>query len=224
MSRSAGYFLVLEGIDGSGSTTQAHRLVEHFSALGYTARFTCEPSSGHVGKLLRAALEKRLPAISGQGAHRFDWGTLALLFAADRLDHLAAEVEPALARGEIVVSDRYTLSSFVYQSLTAAADSDALPWLRALNQRAREPDLCLVLDVPANEAAKRRERRGGAEELFDDLELQRRLAAGYARGAELAPGQPQVAVDGVGAPEVVTARLLAAIVERFPELGSALRQ
>jgi len=212
-----GYFIVLEGIDGSGSTTQAQRLVQHFTERGKVARFTCEPSVGHVGKLLRAAIERRLQ--DEGGSHRFDWATMALLFAADRLDHLATEVVPALDRGEIVVCDRYTLSSLVYQSLTAPQGQAVLPWIAALNERAILPDACIVLQVPAAEAAKRRHSRGGAEELFEGKTLQERLADGYARAGEFAPGQPLSWVDGVGEPERVTEQLLACLVERFPELG-----
>ncbi len=215
----SGYFLVVEGIDGSGSTTQAKRLVDRFVSLGHVARFTFEPSQGSVGRLLRSALEGRLTGADGVTPHRFDWATLALLFAADRLDHVASEVLPALGRGEIVVSDRYLLSSFVYQSLTAAQGVEALPWLRALNREAVEPDLCLVLDVPADVAAGRRESRGGAEELFEASELQRRFAAGYARADELAPGQTLRHVDGTGPLDDVTERLFAAVLARYPELG-----
>src|SRR5262249_58217852 len=91
--------VVLEGLDGAGTTTQTSRLIEHLRARGRDAHATREPSDGPIGRLLRAFLA---------GAHGpVDATTMALLFAADRADHLAREVEPALARGAIVVSDRW---------------------------------------------------------------------------------------------------------------------
>ena len=142
-----GRFIVLEGVDGCGSTTQTKRLVEALATRGYDARSTCEPSDGPVGALIRQALEKRLRDARGE-ARRFDWATLALLFAADRLDHVEATIAPALAAGAIVISDRYTLSSLVYQSVTAPSGSEEpLAWIHELNRAARAPDLTIVLDV-----------------------------------------------------------------------------
>jgi dTMP kinase len=204
--------IVLEGIDGSGTTTQSRRLVEALRQKGRDARHTFEPTPGPVGALIRALLEKRVLDPSGARPRAMRAETLALLFAADRLDHLDSLVLPALAEGAIVVSDRYDLSSFVYQSATSEAGTDNLPWLKALNRAARRPDLTIVLDVPFEEAKARRESRGGAEELFDADSLQRRLAAAYARAEELVPGERLVHVSGVGEPAAVTERLLSAVL------------
>lgn len=217
-ARAKGRFIVLEGVDGCGSTTQTRRVVERLQSAGRDARSTCEPSEGPVGKLIRAALERRLTASDGS-ARRFDWSTLALLFAADRLDHVESSVAPALAEGAAVVSDRYTLSSIVYQSVTAPGVPDAVAWISSLNRAALRPDLTVVLDVPADLAAERRRARGGPEELFDALSLQERLAAAYARAEELAPEQRIVHVSGVGGVEEVTDRLLEAVFRALPELA-----
>jgi dTMP kinase len=219
VSTLRGRFIVLEGVDGCGSTTQTRQLVAALGASGRAARATCEPSDGPLGTLIRAALERRLTASDGKTPKRLDWATLALLFAADRLDHVASVVEPALAEGAAVVSDRYTLSSIVYQSVTAPGVDDAVQWISSLNRVAIRPDLTLVLDVPVELAAERRRARGGPEELFDALSLQERLAAAYAQAEQLSPAERIVHVSGVGPVEAVTERLLAALFAALPDLG-----
>src|SRR4051794_7439187 len=99
-------FIVFEGLDGAGTTTQAQRLVEALRAAGLPAHFTREPSDGPIGTLLRQALTRRLTLPEGR---RLTPETLALLFAADRMDHLAAEIEAQQARGTWIVCDRYVL-------------------------------------------------------------------------------------------------------------------
>lgn len=178
----AGRFIVLEGIDGSGTTTQAHQLVASLEAAGQSARFTCEPSSGPIGRQIRQLLG------GGGDEPSRAWDTLALLFAADRLDHVAREIRPALAAGTTVVCDRYDLSSLAYQSATALPGQDPLPWIRALNQRAPRPHLTLVLDVDPDIAEARRIARGLPQELFERRDLQRRLAQLYAGAEQLVPG------------------------------------
>lgn len=201
-----GSFIVLEGIDGAGTTTQTARLSARLSELGHRAHATCEPSRGPLGQYLRAVLT------GADGAPRLGWESLALLFAADRLDHVQREIEPLLASGTTVVSDRYDLSSLAYQSATAPEGEAVLPWIRALNQRARRPDLTLVLEVAPELAAERRSVRGGAPELFDDLALQRRLASLYARAEELVPGDRVLHVPAHGSIEDVHATLLAYVL------------
>jgi dTMP kinase len=210
-SRGArGRFIVLEGIDGSGTTTQAQALVAGLEASGRPARFTHEPSKGPVGRLLRQLL-----VANGEGPS-LDWSGMALLFAADRLEHVAREIRPALSAGVTVICDRYDLSSLAYQSATAPAGEAPLPWLRAINQHALRPDLTLVLDVAPELAASRRARRGEPEELFEGGDLQRRLAAIYARAEELVPGDRLVHIRAEASIEVVYAELLRAITQAFP--------
>lgn len=210
---SRGRFIVLEGIDGSGTTTQARRLVEALEARGEPTLLTCEPTSGPVGALLRQALQKKLLADDGAAARRLDWTTLALLFAADRLDHLHQVVVPALEAGRTVVSDRYVLSSLAYQSVTSPEGPESLPWIRELNRHAPPPDLTLVLDVDEAVAAERRALRGGPPELFEVREIQRKLADFYARAGEVVPTWPLVHVPD-GTPDQVFERLLRAAVGR----------
>ncbi|HLL53606.1 MAG TPA: dTMP kinase, partial [Myxococcaceae bacterium] len=100
-----GRFFVLEGLDGAGTTTQCERLASELRSRGFRVLVTREPSDGPVGTMIRQALTGRLGMPGGNGPLAPE--TLALLFAADRADHLHARVRPALERGEIVISDRY---------------------------------------------------------------------------------------------------------------------
>jgi dTMP kinase len=207
MSDTSGTLVVLEGIDGSGTTTQRERVAARLRARGRQVHETREPSDGPIGKLARSLLAE----VPGQ-PRTVDAASLALLFAADRLEHLTREIEPALARGELVLCDRYVVSSWVYQSL----DCDPA-WVRTLNERARWPDLTLVFDLPAELAlarvAARRAATGEPVERFDQAETQRRLAAGYLEALELdLPGL--VRIDASASIEAVTAAVLAAIDAR----------
>jgi dTMP kinase len=204
-----GRFIVLEGIDGSGTTTQSKRLAEELERRGAPALWTCEPTAGPVGKLIRQALQRRLTAEDGATPRSLSWSALALLFAADRIDHVDAVVEPALAQGRTVIRDRYVLSSLAYQSVTSPEGEAAVPWIRALNARAIRPDLTIVLDVPEDVAAERRALRGGPPELFEIRDVQRRLAEAYARAEELVPEDRVVHVPD-GAPDTVFAAILRA--------------
>jgi dTMP kinase len=197
MSAGAGRFVVLEGIDGSGTTTQALRLAEALRDDGHAVLSTHEPSDGPIGVILRQALTHRLVGLSDRA--------LALLFAADRLHHLATVVEPALAEGKVVVSDRYVLSSLAYQGMRLP-----LAWVESLNAAARPADLTLYLGVDARTAAGRRRGRGGTEELFDADEVQRAVARAYGRVIRKhARAQRVVRVDGRGAPDQVAREILA---------------
>jgi dTMP kinase len=123
--------------------------------------------------------------------------TMALLFAADRVDHLESEILPNLADGVTVISDRYVHSSIAYQSLTAAGDQrEALEWVKLVNSRARPPDCVLLLEVSPEEASRRRMERGGREEIYDDKDLQRRLAAFYSELPGRFPEHKIVVIDG----------------------------
>jgi dTMP kinase len=213
-----GTFIVVEGIDGAGTTTHSRLLAKSLKTPTREVVLTCEPTNGPVGGLIRQILQRRLFVADATGPRGFAWSTLALLFAADRLDHLQSVVVPALADGSIVVSDRYYLSSLAYQSATAPADPGVLPWIRALNARAIRPDLTIVLDVPAEIAAERRRNRGGVEEVFENRPLQDRLVSVYAEAEELVPGDRLVHVSGVGDAPDVAKRILAAVAEAFPAL------
>jgi dTMP kinase len=207
-----GVFIVFEGIDGAGTTTQAERYAAHLRSRKRMVRVTREPSGGPVGSLIRLVLTQRLSFPAANNAE-----TMALLFAADRLDHNEVDIAPHLRDGSVVISDRYDLSSLAYQSATVlglegqAASEQVVRWIRELNKHAMRPDVTVVLDVSPAVADHRRRVRGGMLELFDDADLQARLAQAY-RGAEaLVPGDRVVHVDGDGTPDEVAGAVAAAL-------------
>lgn len=195
-------FIVLEGIDGSGTTTQLDRLAAHLSARGRRVHTTREPSQGPIGRLLREILlgGHRLP--DGAGV---DGLAMALLFAADRRDHLTREIEPALGAGLDVISDRYLLSSLAYQ----AQEADRA-WVAGLARDLRPADVTIVLDVPVAVAAARRRAAGRPDERYDADEMQARVAARYRELAGQIPNT--VVLDASGSIGEVTA-LIAAVVD-----------
>lgn len=196
-----GLFIVLEGLDGAGTTTQMERLAAALRAAGHPVLTTCEPSNGPVGALIRQALRRRLVLPDARGA--LSHQTLALLFAADRVDHLEAEIEPALARGEHVICDRYVLSSLAYQG--AHAESG---WVATLNLHAVSPDLTLFIEVRPEVAQQRRARRGSQEELYESEDKQRRIAQQYLAAIAARPGDRLVRIDGsAGIAQVTRAAL-----------------
>lgn len=201
-------FIVIEGIDGAGTTTQTALLASALRARGRAVRTTREPSDGPIGVLIRQVLSGRL-VVPGEAPAPLGWETMAALFAADRLDHVAAEVAPALREGQAVISDRYDASSVAYQGISAD-DPEVFEWILALNARARRPDLTVVLDVSPEVAQARRAARADRAEIFDDPELQRRLARFYAEIERYFPRDRVVHVDGDGAPEAVHAQVLSA--------------
>jgi dTMP kinase len=216
-----GLFVVFEGIDGAGTTTQSERYAARLRARKRLVHVTREPSTGPVGSMIRLALTHRLTLPSAHQAQ-----VMALLFAADRLDHVAAEIDPHLRDGYVVISDRYDLSSLAYQSLTSNGGDDAgtVSWIRELNRYARRPDLTLVLDVSPDVAAARRKARGGAAELFDAAETQARLAAAYLLADALVPGDRLVHIDGDASPDAVEsaiAQVLDALVADVPRKTTA---
>src|SRR5215471_10635383 len=132
MEKRRGRFIVLEGIDGAGTTTQAARLSDRLRAEApkVPVRVTREPSDGPIGSLIRQVLTGRIVVPGGRAP---GWATMALLFAADRMDHVESEIEPFLAQGGVVLSDRYDASSLAYQSVSSGADAkEAVEWIRSL--------------------------------------------------------------------------------------------
>jgi dTMP kinase len=198
-------FLVLEGIDGAGTTTQTERLVAHLARLGRPAHATREPSSGPIGRLLREMLAGDHAPAPGQ---RVAGSTMALLFAADRRDHLQREIEPALAAGRDVVSDRYLLSSLAYQ----AEEADRL-WVSQLARDVRRPDLTVLLDLPIELAALRRQRAGRPIERYDADSYLAKVARNYRDLA--AQDEAVVLLDGSASVDQVAAAVAEVIEQRL---------
>ncbi len=202
-----GRFIVVEGIDGAGTTTQARLLGDRLRGAGRRVHVTAEPSGGAVGALVRQVLSGRLRGRAPDGP--FDAEALALLFAADRLDHVAAEIAPKVADGVDVVSDRFTLSSLAYQGLTTGE----LAWVDAINAQAAAPDVTLFLSVRPAVALRRRQAASLDREIYEVSEFQRRVARSYARAIDLvrARGQRVVELDGEQPVEAVSAAVRAEV-------------
>ncbi len=202
---------MLEGVDGAGTTTQTTELARRLTARGLRVATTAEPSRGPVGSLLRLALTQRLTGAEGRPVDR---AALALLFAADRLDHVHSEILPRLAEGTWVISDRYVLSSLAYQTLDVPA-----AFVGQINGRAPAPDLTLFREVPPDVALRRRRAAQPEAELFEQLPLQRRIAANYrkaiARGSAAGLGGEVEVLDGTRSIGAVADELERTIVKHF---------
>jgi dTMP kinase len=213
--KSRGRFVVLEGIDGSGTTTHVARLADRLRAKKQTVRTTREPSDGPIGTLVRQVLTGRIVVPGGRAPN---WTTMALLFAADRMDHVEAEIEPWVADGGIMLSDRYDASSLAYQSVSSGkGGTDAVEWIRHLNRHCARPDLTIVLDVSSDEAARRRDARGEAAQMYEQNEVQRALAVFYRDLAKHLPKDRIVLVDAGGAIGEVHERIYRAYTDAFGE-------
>ncbi len=207
-ARRRGLLIVLEGIDGAGTTTQATLLRARLAAAREApVVVTAEPSGGPVGCLIRNVLGGRVVGrdLSGH-AVPFDRRALALLFAADRLDHVACEVRPVLERGGTVICDRYVLSSLAYQCLDAPRD-----WVESLNRFAPVPDLTVFLDVPPDVALDRIGGSRAGRDLFEKAETLRRVASAYREVLAQGAAGPVAVVDGTLPREEVADRVFSVV-------------
>jgi dTMP kinase len=142
--------------------------------------------------------------------------TMALLFAADRMDHVESEIEPVVSAGGIMISDRYDASSLAYQSVSSGRGGEAtIEWIRALNRFAARPDLTLVLDVPADIADERRKARGEPAQLYEQNEVQFALATFYKNLARHLPNDRIAIVPAGGSIDEVHARVFEAYEKTF---------
>jgi dTMP kinase len=158
-----GAFIVIEGLDGSGKTTQAKLLTAELQKK-YPAIYTAEPSHGKIGKFIRNQIL--------YGNSRPPTHVEALLFAADRLEHVENEVAPAIEQGVVVISDRYVYSSLAYQGSAGLS----LDWIETINQHALKPDLALFIDVDPEVVLKRLKRK---KSVMENLETQQKVREVY---------------------------------------------
>jgi dTMP kinase len=158
-----GVFVCIEGLDGSGKTTQAKLLAKKLRK-SHNAIYTAEPSRGKVGAFIRNSClygEKRLSTV-----------VEALLFAADRIEHAENEILPALSEGKLVISDRYVYSSLAYQGSAGLS----LEWIEAINAKALPPDLAVFIDVDPKTVLERLKRR---KSIMENLETQQKVRDVY---------------------------------------------
>jgi len=194
-------FITLEGIEGCGKSTQAPQLC---AWLGERALLTCEPGGTRLGRDIRTLLlEPSRGAMSEV--------TEALLYLADRAQHVSEVIRPALESGCMVVSDRYVDSTLAYQGYGRGLPLDLLRAVARLATGGLEPDLTLFLDVPVALGLQRVGRRGRTDRLESErLEFHERVRQGYM--ALIAEGGPRwMVVDGEGTQEEVAFRLREAV-------------
>ncbi|MEM1551349.1 MAG: dTMP kinase [Candidatus Bathyarchaeia archaeon] len=164
-----GFFICVEGLDGCGKTTQAKILVRQLRKIGYDAVYTAEPSRGKIGKFIKRYCL--------HGSKRISSIVEALLFAADRYEHVETEIIPALKEGKVVVSDRYLYSSLAYQGAAGLN----LDWIRRINEHAIPPNLAIFIDVEPNTVIKRLKPK---KSVMENLETQRKVREVYLKFVE----------------------------------------
>lgn len=187
--KDRGKFIALEGIDGSGKSTQAALLAERLKKSGVRCLLTMEPTAGPIGSLIRQFLTGRIKA---------DNRVIASLFAADRLDHLLNEVDGIAAKideGITVVTDRYYFSSYAYHSVDVPMD-----WVITLNEQSSQilrPDLTVFIDVDPETALERIAKNRFCQELFETKSRLVKVKENYGRAfAKLADVEKVAVVDG----------------------------
>ena len=188
-----GIFIVIEGLDGSGKTTQANMLAKNL-AKNHTVLLTAEPSRGKIGTFIRQGClyeKKRLPTEAE-----------ALLFAADRIEHMQNELEPALSEGKIVICDRYIFSSLAYQGSAGLS----LKWIETINARALEPDFSIFIDVPPQLVLERLQRKKSVMENLDTQAKVREVYLQFVEKGDL------ILVDGDKPKDVVAEALYSKVV------------
>jgi dTMP kinase len=189
-----GIFLVIEGLDGSGKTTQATLLAERLSK-SHQVMLTAEPSKGKIGTFIRDCClyeQTRLPTEAE-----------ALLFAADRIEHMQKELKPALNERKLVICDRYVYSSLAYQGSAGLS----LEWIKTINARAVQPDFSLFLDVSPKRVLERLQRKKSVMETLETQQKVREIYLKYVENGEL------IRIDGDKPKEVVAYELHAKVIE-----------
>lgn len=161
-------FIVFEGIDGTGTTTQLDSLRKKFEVAHARVHFTCEPTPGEIGKLIRRSL---------RGEVNVTADTMARLFAADRGEHLYGDngIVSLTAAGTVVFSDRYFFSSLAYQGEAGDRNLTA-----ELNRHFPLPEYLFYFDIESDAAMNRVEKRAGKLEIYEKRDFQKKVHARYA--------------------------------------------
>jgi len=209
-SPEPGFFLVLEGVEGAGKSTQARRLVEWLEEEGIPCVLAREPGGTPVGEAIRSVILDR------EGLEMPARTELFLILAA-RAAYVRDVVRPALDRGLVMVSDRFHLSTFAYQGAGRGLDLDEVRRLNGFATGGLGPDLTLVFDVPAGEGRARQEREGKIRDRIEGegAAFLDRVAEAYRRLAASEPGT--VLIDATPPIETVHERVRKLVRARLPE-------
>ncbi|MFO0230801.1 dTMP kinase [Gemmatimonas sp.] len=212
---SRGLFLVLEGGEGVGKTTQWTRLADTLRAVGHDVVAVREPGGTAAGDAIRAMLLDPASELAPESE--------ALLFAASRAQLVRDVVIPALSRGAVVLVDRFLLSTYAYQGAGRGIAESLLRAVNAVATQGVAPDLTLLLSVPAEVAQARLEVRGPADRMEqEDAPFHQRVRDAFdaARAADWQAAHPEIgpviAIDANRPVDVVTVRCLEALVAQWP--------
>jgi dTMP kinase len=206
-------FITFEGIEGCGKTTQARRLAR---ALGESALLTQEPGGTELGRAIRALL---LEVTRGSMSPQAE----VMLFFADRAQHVAEVVRPALEAGRVVISDRYTDSSMAYQGYGRGIDLDLIRTVARAATGGLTPDLTLFIDVPVEVGLERVGKRGQHDRLEAEVrDFHDRVRDGYRRLAAEDPAR-WVTIDGLADESEVEKHVNAAVAARGILAGDGVR-
>lgn len=183
---TTGKFIVFEGLDGAGTTTQMKILGEKYSLRGRNVFLTHEPTDNPIGRKVRDCLKKKFVTTPS---------ALALLYASDRDDHLYNPlygINRHLLDGDIVISDRYFYSSLAYQAVECSYE-----YIKSINTHFRDADVIIYVDTPVEECMARIEKRGEEKELFEKEEYLRSVSENYKKAfSELPSSVKMITVDG----------------------------
>jgi dTMP kinase len=205
-------FITLEGPEGSGKTTQIPLLVDWLCGQGYQVELTREPGGTDIGNQIRDVLHDPRNAAMDATAE-------ILLYSADRAQHVAQRVRPALAAGKIVVSDRYYDSTLAYQGYGRGLDMEMLRTITAFATGGLRPDLTLYLDIAPEEGLERRRANGGEWNRLDaeTLDFHRRVRAGYMALIDREPAR-WVVIDAAKSVEEVQEEIRAKVRMRLGQV------
>lgn len=216
-----GKFIVIEGIDGCGSTTISQRITAFLKSKDFGVTLTHEPSEGPVGQIIRLALQGRLIGENYESdevlgnSNSLDPKTLSLLYAADRADHTNIKIKPNLRENRIVISDRYLLSSLAYQGLAL----NNLEWILKINEPAITPDLTIFLNVSLENAKRRIQKDRWKKDIFEGEKSLNKVRRKYLDLVnEDIPELGKLKTVDVNAPQEVAYKRVRALIKDFLEL------
>lgn len=199
-------FIVLDGIDGSGTSTHSKLLAGFLSLKGINVYITQEPSNSDIGKLLRVYLkDDRVPP-----------STDALLFAADRVVHFENEIKEKLEEGYIVISDRYIESSIAYQS--SQSEKITIDWVKDLNRFAGRPDLTIILDIDPKLSLARKQHK--VLDKFEDTSLLEKVRQVYLNRAK---NEGYIVINTDDIIEIVQTRIQKVVMEKLNQKGIQIK-